>query len=70
MSLVIFDLDNTLLADDSDFLWGQFLVSQGMVDSTFYELANQRFYEDYKLGTLDINEFFSFRTKTTDRNKY
>ena len=63
MSLVIFDLDNTLLADDSDFLWGQFLVSQGMVDSTFYELANQRFYEDYKLGTLDINEFLAFALK-------
>jgi len=63
VSLAIFDLDNTLLADDSDFLWGQFLVSQGMVDSTFYELANQRFYEDYKLGTLDINEFLAFALK-------
>ncbi|MEO1879462.1 MAG: HAD-IB family hydrolase, partial [Methylococcales bacterium] len=32
MSLAIFDLDNTLISDDSDFLWGQFLVDQGIVD--------------------------------------
>ena len=25
MSLAIFDLDNTLIAGDSDFLWGEFL---------------------------------------------
>ena len=31
MSLAIFDLDNTLIADDSDYLWGQFLVDQGVV---------------------------------------
>ena len=63
VSLVIFDLDNTLIADDSDYLWGQFLVSQGMVNRTHYELANQRFYEDYKHGTLDINEFLAFALK-------
>ncbi len=63
VSLVIFDLDNTLIADDSDYLWGQFLVSQGMVNRTYYELQNQRFYEDYKNGTLDINEFLAFALK-------
>ena len=31
MSLAIFDLDNTLLGDDSDYLWGQFLVEQQLV---------------------------------------
>jgi phosphoserine phosphatase len=43
MSLAIFDLDNTLLADDSDYLWGQFLVDQGIVDSSYYEQENNRF---------------------------
>lgn len=60
MSLAIFDLDNTLLGDDSDYLWGKFLVEQGLVDGEFYERENQRFYDEYKRGTLDIFEFLSF----------
>lgn len=60
MSLAIFDLDNTLIADDSDFLWGQFLVDRGIVDKDYYEQANQKFYEDYKQGHLDIVAFLKF----------
>lgn len=60
VSLAIFDLDNTLIADDSDYLWGQFLVDQGIVDKDHYENANARFYDDYKQGTLDIVEFLRF----------
>ncbi len=60
MSLAIFDLDNTLIADDSDFLWGQFLVDRGIVDKDYYETVNAKFYEDYREGTLDIVEFLSF----------
>ena len=29
MALAIFDLDNTLIAGDSDHSWGEFLVSKG-----------------------------------------
>ena len=60
VSLAIFDLDNTLIADDSDFLWGQFLVDRGIVDKGHYEQANAKFYEDYKQGKLDIVEFLYF----------
>jgi HAD superfamily hydrolase (TIGR01490 family) len=60
VSLAIFDLDNTLIADDSDYLWGQFLVDQGIVDKDLYESANAKFYDDYKQGTLDIVEFLRF----------
>lgn len=60
MTLALFDLDNTLLAGDSDFLWGQFLVDKGLVDKDRYEAANQRFYDEYKRGTLDIYEFLAF----------
>lgn len=60
MSLAIFDLDNTLLSDDSDYLWGQFLVEQGLVDGEFYERENQRFYDAYRAGTLDIHAFLAF----------
>ncbi|SHE19545.1 HAD family hydrolase [methanotrophic endosymbiont of Bathymodiolus puteoserpentis (Logatchev)] len=63
MSLAIFDLDNTLLADDSDYLWGQFLVDQGIVDSSYYEQENDRFYKEYKEGNLDIYEFLKFSLK-------
>lgn len=63
MALALFDLDNTLLADDSDFLWGCFLVENGLVDKASYDAANQRFYAEYKKGTLDIFEFLSFSLK-------
>ena len=63
MTLAIFDLDNTLIADDSDYLWGQFLVDQGIVDKDYYETANAKFYEDYRQGTLDIVEFLKFSLK-------
>lgn len=63
MALALFDLDNTLLADDSDFLWGCFLVEQDLVDKATYDAANKRFYDDYKKGTLDIFEFLAFSLK-------
>lgn len=63
MSLAIFDLDNTLIAGDSDFLWGQFLVDNDIVDSEEYARTNQCFYKEYQAGTLDIHEYarFAFR---------
>ncbi len=60
MSLAIFDLDNTLLGGDSDYLWGQFLVEQGLVNGEHYERENQRFYDDYEAGTLDIYQYQAF----------
>ncbi|MCK5664131.1 MAG: HAD family hydrolase [Thiotrichaceae bacterium] len=60
MNLAIFDLDNTLLGGDSDYLWGQFLVEKKLVDPVIYERENQRFYDEYKAGTLDIYEFLEF----------
>ncbi|RLA23210.1 MAG: HAD-IB family hydrolase [Gammaproteobacteria bacterium] len=63
MSLAIFDLDNTLLADDSDYLWGEFLVDQGIVDASYYAQENERFYQEYKQGQLDIFEFLDFSLK-------
>ncbi|WP_394753418.1 HAD family hydrolase [Crenothrix sp.] len=69
MSLAIFDLDNTLIANDSDYLWGQFLVDQGVVDKAYYESANATFYEDYKHGTLDIIAFLNFSLKPLADNQ-
>lgn len=63
MSLAIFDLDNTLLAGDSDYEWGRFLCDQGVVEAEMYERENRRFYAQYLAGTLDIYEFARFAYK-------
>ena len=60
MDLAIFDLDNTLISGDSDYLWGKYLVACGLVDVDNYESINQRFYDDYQNGSLDIYAFLKF----------
>jgi HAD superfamily hydrolase (TIGR01490 family) len=60
VSLAIFDLDNTLIAGDSDYSWGEFLVQRRLVDAEEYRLANDHFYEEYKKGTLDIQAYLRF----------
>lgn len=63
MALAIFDLDNTLIGGDSDHLWGEFLVRHGHVDADFYRSENDRFYQQYQQGTLDIYEWLEFQFK-------
>lgn len=60
MALAIFDLDNTLIAGDSDHSWGVFLVEKQLVDAEAYRIANDKFYVDYKNGTLDIGAYLQF----------
>ena len=60
MTLAIFDLDNTLIAGDSDHLWGDFLVERGLVDVARYKATNDQFYQDYKDGRLDIHAYLRF----------
>lgn len=60
MNLAVFDLDHTLLNGDSDYLWGQFLVANRLVDAEYYARENQRFYDEYAAGTLDIHAFAAF----------
>jgi HAD superfamily hydrolase (TIGR01490 family) len=60
MRLALFDLDNTLLACDSDYEWGQFLVDRGILDRDQYEAQNRTYYEQYVAGTLDIHEYLGF----------
>jgi HAD superfamily hydrolase (TIGR01490 family) len=68
MNLALFDLDNTLLAGDSDFEWAQFLIEKRVVDREVYEARNLEFYEQYKDGTLDIHEFLDFQLKPLSRH--
>ncbi|MGB0732346.1 MAG: HAD family hydrolase [Pontibacterium sp.] len=60
MTLAIFDLDNTLIGGDSDHSWGVFLCEIGAVDADEYSRENDRFYDDYLNGTLDIVEYQRF----------
>jgi HAD superfamily hydrolase (TIGR01490 family) len=68
MRLALFDLDNTLLAGDSDFEWAQFLIDKGVLDREVYEARNQAFYAQYRAGTLDIHAFLDFQLKPLSRH--
>jgi HAD superfamily hydrolase (TIGR01490 family) len=68
MRLALFDLDNTLLAGDSDFEWAQFLIEKGALDREVHEAKNHQFYEAYKAGTLDISEFLDFQLRPLARH--
>lgn len=60
MTLAIFDLDNTLIAGDSDHLWGEYLCTLDMVDQASFHAANEGFYADYQRGELDITAYLKF----------
>ncbi len=60
MTLAIFDLDNTLIGGDSDYLWGRFLVERGLVDGEDFAARNEQFYADYQAGRLDIMAYLRF----------
>ena len=66
--LALFDLDNTLLAGDSDYEWGQFLIDRGVLDRDTYEARNQAFYEQYKVGALDIHAYLAFALEPLARH--
>ena len=68
MKLAIFDLDNTLIAGDSDCLWGEFLSKYGYVDSEAYQANHKKYYQDYLNGNLDINAFLEFQLKALADN--
>lgn len=63
MQLAIFDLDNTLIAGDSDYLWGEYLCERGLVDHNGYRERHDQYYEDYRAGKLDIRDFLRFQLK-------
>lgn len=65
--LALFDLDETLIAGDSDFEWGQFLIDAGVLDRAVYEARNQEFYAQYRAGTLDVAEYLDFAVRPLSR---
>lgn len=63
MTLAIYDLDNTLLAGDSEHAWCEFLVEAGVLDGEDARAENERLYGEYLSGTLDIHESLRFQLK-------
>ena len=68
MNLAIFDLDNTLLDGDSDYNWGLYLVKKGYLDEGEYKEQNQKFFEEYQVGKLDIFAFAEFQFRFLKNN--
>ena len=70
MALALFDLDETLISEDSDHAWGEYIVDNSLVDAASHRQENRRFYEDYKRGQLDIDAYmrFSCRVLATCQN--
>ena len=60
MALAIFDLDNTLLAGDSDHRWGEFLCYVGLANAEAFRQKNDAFYADYQAGSLDMTAYLDF----------
>ncbi len=67
MALAIFDLDNTLIAGDSDHSWGEFLINKGLVEAEYYQQQNDGFYQAYQAGTLNITEYLHFALEPLTR---
>ena len=68
MNLALFDLDNTLLAGDSDYQWTSFLTEKGILDREAFALRNDKFLAEYNAGTLDIFEFLDFQLQPFAQN--
>lgn len=69
MRLALFDLDNTLLAGDSDHAWGEFLCQRGLVDAESYRARNDAFYQDYLAGELDVQAYQNFCQELLGRSE-
>jgi HAD superfamily hydrolase (TIGR01490 family) len=69
MALTIFDLDETLIAGDSDHAWGEFISKLGLVDAYQYRQQNNLFYQQYLNGTLDVDAYLTFSCEPLSRIK-
>ena len=67
MALAIFDLDETLIAGDSDHAWGEFISKLGLVDAEQYRKQNNLFYQQYLNGTLDVDPYLAFSCEPLTR---
>ena len=62
--LALFDLDHTLLSGDSDVLWCDFLMDQGVLDRAVFAERSADIEARYKAGVVDAAEFAHFYLST------
>ncbi len=62
--LALFDLDHTLLDGDSDVLWCDYLMDQGVLDRAAFEPRNAAMERDYRAGTVSVQDFSTFYVST------
>jgi HAD superfamily hydrolase (TIGR01490 family) len=63
MRLALFDLDDTLFDGDTDIAWSDMLAEEGAQDAA----RTRAYHEQYRAGTLDIDEFFAFQLEPLAR---
>lgn len=62
MDLTLFDLDGTLIPQDSDHAFGGHMVDIGWADGAAWAARNDQFYAQYQAGRLDLDEYIEFAT--------
>jgi HAD superfamily hydrolase (TIGR01490 family) len=63
MRLTLFDLDGTLIPQDSDHAFGEFIIGLGWADEGEFRRRNDGFFQDYLEGRLDIHAYVDFATE-------
>ena len=63
-TLALFDLDHTLLTGDSDVLWCEWLMKEGVLERATFEPRNAAMEAGYKAGTVSVAEFCGFYVGT------
>ncbi|RQO62031.1 HAD-IB family hydrolase [Paucibacter sp. KBW04] len=62
MNLTLFDLDGTLIPNDSDHAFGAFMVDIGWANGEQWRARNDEFFAQYQAGRLDLAEYIDFAT--------
>jgi HAD superfamily hydrolase (TIGR01490 family) len=62
--LALFDLDHTLLSGDSDALWCEFLMDEGLLDRAEFEPRNADMARRYGEAAVSAQEFCDFYVST------
>ena len=63
-TLALFDLDHTLLSGDSDVLWCEWLMQEGVLDRATFEPRNAAMEAGYRAGSIGTHEFCGFYVST------
>jgi HAD superfamily hydrolase (TIGR01490 family) len=62
--LAFFDLDHTLLSGDSDVLWCEWLMREGLLERETFAPRNAAMEAAYRAGTVSVHEFSGFYVGT------